>query len=401
MRLKNLITPRVLIVEDDPDELRGIKDDLDKICVDGGGEYLGIKSFVCDLAEAVDEAESFITDSKGVSYDFLLLDLGIPKKKGELDTLPEHGEKLLEKVRLKGAAKEVIVISVWDDVEHMVNAFRSGAIDFVSKPFKTAVLQARIVDCWKRLLGKESERLLGEDRVGHLVPYAEKGLAHRFTKCFSDLVQAVAHGAEDIERYMHERYGLDRRKDSQDFFFKCLKWQEDSVTKAKNEWEDLQTSLRSKSESSRAEELGGLFKEIHRSLIPCFIIKNVELELNGESGAQVLTFDDDVRVVLRESIAGALDKLQDYNESKQVISVKIESVDGQAKVTIGDKLQRIPLQDVKDINEGSNVSPDRRFGREWGLSVVQHIAMRGGGRLEIKPQAGSGNAVTYFIPLAS
>jgi CheY-like chemotaxis protein len=399
MKLKNLLTPRVLIVEDILEQLQGINDDLDKISIDGGGEYLGIETFVCDLAEAVDEAEGFITDSKGVPYDFLLLDLGLPKRKGEVD-LPENGEKLLEKVRLKGAAKEIIVISVWDDVEHVVNAFRSGAIDFVSKPFKTAVLQARFIDCWKRLLGKESEHLLGEDRIGHLVPYAEKGLAHRFTKCFSNLVQSVAHGAEDIESYMHERYGLDRRKDSQDFFFKCLKWQEDSVVKAKNEWEDLQTSLQPKNESSRVEVVETLLEEIHRSLLPCFIIKNVELELTGKSAAEVLTFDDDVRAVLREIIAGALDKFQDYNESKQVISVKVESQDGQAKVSIIDHLERISPRDTKDINEGSNVSPDRRFGREWGLSVVQHIAMRGGGRLEIKPQA-RGNAVTYFIPLAN
>ena len=400
MRLKNLLRPRVLIVEDQPDELQGIKDDLDKISDNGGGEYLGIEYFISDLAGAVNEAEGFITNSKGESYDLLLLDLGIPKRAGGA-ALPENGEKLLGKVRLKGAAKEVMIISVWNEVEYVVNAFRNGAIDFVSKPFSTAVLQARVLDCWKRLLGKESKRLLGEDRVSHLVPYAERGLAHRFTKCFSTLVQAVAHSTEDLERYMHERYGLERQKDSQDFFFnKFLKWQEESIGKAKNEWEDLQTSLGSKSESDRVETVEVLLKEIHQSLLPCLIIKNVELELDAEGATKVLTFEDDVRAVLKEIIVGALYKFQDYNEKTQTITVKVRSAGGQAAVSFADHLERIPPRDAKDINEGSNISPDRRFGREWGLSVVQHIAMRGGGRIEIEPQ-GRGNAVTYFIPLAN
>lgn len=400
MKLKNLLTPRILIVEDIPEELQGIKDDLDDITVDGPVEQLGIEYFVCDLASAVDEAELSISDSRKVPYDFLLLDLGIPLKKTGGPSPPENGEKLLEKVRKKGAAKEVIVISVWKDLEYVVKVFRSGAIDFIAKPFTRAILHARLLECWKRLLTKESARLLGEERIGHLVPYAEKGLAHRFTKCFAQVVQVVAHGSDDMERYVHERYGLDRRKDSQDFFFKCLKWQENAVEDAKREWEGLQTSLQTKDEYSKAKTVETLLKEVHRSLLPCFIVKNVDLELSGETAAEVLSFDDDVLAVLKEIVVGILDKLHDYHEPRQTIMVKVVSAEGQARVRFVDRLERISPADAKEINQGSNISPDRRFGREWGLSVIQHIAMRGGGRIEIEPQA-RGNTITYFIPLAN
>jgi response regulator of citrate/malate metabolism len=396
MEWQTLIKPRVLIVEDDPRQLQAIKHFLDAISTDS--RDLGIDHFDSDLALTVEEAERFFTQSNGEPYDLLLLDLSIPRKEGAPE-LAENGQELLEKVRREGAAKEVVVISIWYVVDQVARAFRSGAVDFIAKPYTIDVLQAKVIECWKRLLVKESTRLLGEERISDLVPYAEKGLAHRFTACFSSLVQAVAHGTEDIERYMQERYSLDRRKDSQDFFFKCLKWQEDSVAKAKSEWEALQTSLLSPNETSRVETVETLLKDIHQSLRPCLIVKNVTLECLDESTTEILTFEHDVRAVLKEIIVGTMHKLDDYDETRRTIHVKVGNANGQVKVSFTDRLEPISPEDAKNINEGSNIAPHRRFEREWGLSVVQHIAMRGGGRLEIEPQA-QGNVVTYLIPSA-
>jgi hypothetical protein len=134
-------------------------------------------------------------------------------------------------------------------------------------------------------------------------------------------------------------------------------------------------------------------------LLPCLIVKNVTFTCGDGSAADVLTFEDDVRGVLREIVAGALETLPDYDEIEHPINIKIGSESGQVKVSFMDSLKPISGEDAKKINEGSNISPHRRFGREWGLSVVQNIAIRGGGRLEVEPQV-QGNVVTYFIPSA-
>jgi DNA-binding NarL/FixJ family response regulator len=400
MEWQGLIQPRVLIVEDELPQLRGIERDLDEIS-DEERRALGIDKFVRKSARTVEEAEREFPGAGEAPLDLLILDLGIPEKAGGKDD-SENGQRLLERVRREGIAKEVIVISIWWVVEQVARAFRSGAVDFISKKhLSTEVLQAKVLECWKRLLSKESARLLGEERIGELVPYAEKGLAHQFSACFSRLVRVVAQSAEEIEEHMHERYGLDRRKDSQDVFFQWLEGQKDSVARAKKEWEVLQSSLTLPDESNREETVDALLRDVNQQLLPCSIVKNVELKFSGESATPVLTFENDVRAVLKEIIAGAMNERQDYSVPKQAIEVNISGGKGQVEVSFADTLEPISPDDARQINEGVSVSPHLRFKREWGLSVVQHVAMRGGGRLQVSPQPERGNVITYFIPLAN
>ncbi|MGZ8845797.1 MAG: hypothetical protein ACXW3C_04975, partial [Pyrinomonadaceae bacterium] len=58
-----------------------------------------------------------------------------------------------------------------------------------------------------------------------------------------------------------------------------------------------------------------------------------------------------------------------------------------------------PEKQVQAINSGQRIIPDANFGRAWGLSVAQHVAMRGGGELKLTSKRGK-NIVTYYIPLA-
>jgi response regulator of citrate/malate metabolism len=406
MEWRTLMKPRVLIVEDAELQLRGVKNDLDAISIDRRRE-LGIDHFVSDLAGTADEAERFFNQSHGSPYDLLLLDLGIPRGKGDPERA-ENGQQLLITARRTGAAKEVIVISAFNEVSQVARTFRSGAVDFIAKPYTTKALQAQVTDCWKRLLSKESMQILGEERINYLAPHAEKGLENRFTICFSNLVRAVSQSAEDIEMHMRERYGLDRIKDSQEALFKYLKLHEDSVAQARREWVALQTSLLPQNEAPRIEILETLLMRIQQELLPCLIVKNVTLEPLDEGATQVLAFGDAVHAVLKEIIVGGIAVLPDYNETRNSIRVKIESADGQTRVSFTDQLPPLLTQDAKEINQGVlphklplwfQHRPHQRFERAWGLSVAQDIAVRGGGRLEIKPLA-HGNVVTYFVPLA-
>jgi hypothetical protein len=248
------------------------------------------------------------------------------------------------------------------------------------------------------LLSTKSKRILAQ-RVNELIPYAEKGLAHRFTSSFSNLVRAVAHSSEDIERYARERYGLDRSRNGEDFLFSCLDSQEKSVAQVKREWNDLTAHLQAPNDSSRATPVSTLLKEINEDLLPCLAVKNMYLYLTDNGSREVLTFENDVKAVLKEIIAGAAGSLKDFGAKKQSLKIKITNIDGQVKVTLEDRLG--PIRAANLINQGAIIAPlPENFDRAWGLSVVQHIAKRGGGRIEIEPRRGGGSIVNYFIPSA-
>jgi response regulator of citrate/malate metabolism len=397
MKWEATINPSVLIVEDEPDELEGLRDRLNEI-PDKKLRPLRLKEFHIDMAGTVAEAERCFAKRNGTAYDLLLLDLGIPSRRLGDPTRPENGQKLLEKARRERSSKEVIVISAWTEIEHVLPAFRSGVIDFIDKPYLSEPLQTRILECWRRLLSNESARILNEDRVKHLVPYAEKGLAHRFTTCFSSLVRTTSHTAEDIERYMGERYNLKRRTDAEDYFFRCLNSQADAIANTKQEWVMLNAAFQP-SESSQVATVEALLRSIYHQLLPCLVVKNITLDFVDRHSSDVLTFEDDVKAVLQELIAGVAITLPDFSSKSHTIEIKVINQEGQVKVSFRDYVNRIPAKTAEEINIGSSISPVPRFGREWGLSVMQHIAMHGGGRLHIEPRS-DGNIINYFIPTA-
>ncbi len=315
MILPTIISPRVLIVEDHLRQLKLMKTQVGKIPDERRAPF-GVSSFDIDMAQTMTEAEHHFSHGNGSSYDLMLLDLGIPRRKIGEPTPPENGQELLEKSQKQHYSKEVIVVSVWKDIEkYVLPAFRSGAIDFIAKPYTAKAFQTRVMECWKRLLSKESARILGEDRIKELVPYAEKGLAHRFTTCFSSLVRTASHTAEDIERYMRERYNLDRRKDAQDHLFTCLNSQDEAIVKTKQEWVTLNSPFQP-NESSQVAGVGTLIKAIHQRLLPCLIVKNVTLDLSDGRASEVLTFESDVRAVLEELIAGAATVLPNFGSKR-------------------------------------------------------------------------------------
>lgn len=77
--------------------------------------------------------------------DLILLDLGLPD---------ESGQSLLKKLRA-WYTKPVMIISVQNDEQEIVNALDNGANDYVVKPFRTGELLARIRSAMRTSLNAE------------------------------------------------------------------------------------------------------------------------------------------------------------------------------------------------------------------------------------------------------
>src|SRR5689334_1202749 len=69
-------------------------------------------------------------------YDIVLLDLNLP---GELD-----GLEILRRIRARGSAVPVLILSARDLLSDRVTGLRSGADDYITKPFQLAELEARV-----------------------------------------------------------------------------------------------------------------------------------------------------------------------------------------------------------------------------------------------------------------
>lgn len=126
---------RILIVEDEPNLLQQIT------------ETLNAQGYVTDTA--IDGAEAHYMASVE-SYDAVILDLGLP----QID-----GLTVLKRWRAEGLGMPVLILTARDSWHEKVSGMDAGADDYVTKPFHTQELLARVRALLRRAAGHASSTL--------------------------------------------------------------------------------------------------------------------------------------------------------------------------------------------------------------------------------------------------
>ena len=121
---------RILLVEDDG----MIGRSLSRALTEGGM-----------AVDWVVNAENCAAAAKDITYDLLLLDLGLPDG---------SGLSLLKAMRKDRVDTPVIIITARDDVATRVDGLDAGADDYVQKPFSFEELSARIRAVLRRHQGR-------------------------------------------------------------------------------------------------------------------------------------------------------------------------------------------------------------------------------------------------------
>jgi two-component system, OmpR family, response regulator len=111
---------RILIAEDDA------------ILADGLTHSLRNAGYLVDRVATGIEADAALATGE---FDLLILDLGLPKM---------GGLEVLKRLRQRGSAVPVLILTAADGVDDRVRGLDMGADDYLSKPFALAELAARV-----------------------------------------------------------------------------------------------------------------------------------------------------------------------------------------------------------------------------------------------------------------
>lgn len=96
-------------------------------------EALQKSNYICTQAFSGSEGKLIVSSKR---FDLIILDLMLPGL---------SGEELMQHVRTKLQLNiPVIVLSAKDQIDHKLNLFELGAVDYVTKPFDVKELLARI-----------------------------------------------------------------------------------------------------------------------------------------------------------------------------------------------------------------------------------------------------------------
>ena len=112
---------RVLLVEDDAMLSSSLAEQLAQ-----EGDYAVVQ------AESCAEARQAAADGL---YEFMILDVGLPDG---------DGRSLCRELRTQGVTCPILLLTAADSDEDTVKGLESGANDYVTKPFRFAVLMARV-----------------------------------------------------------------------------------------------------------------------------------------------------------------------------------------------------------------------------------------------------------------
>ena len=126
---------KILIVEDDADTAEYM------------GKLLARRGFSCEISHNGYEALSAV---KSLTYDVVLLDLDIPYI---------TGLEILKKMRKLNVSVPTIAVSGLDDINNKVELLNAGADDYITKPFDSRDLIARVEAVTRRGIGNSSSSI--------------------------------------------------------------------------------------------------------------------------------------------------------------------------------------------------------------------------------------------------
>ena len=138
-------THRLLIIEDDDEMSTGLSLFL---------ESEGYEVTVAADGEAGQEQAMSMP-----AYDLIILDANLPERSG-FDILRES--------RSEGVSTPVLMLTGLGEHEHKMRGFRLGADDYLTKPFSTDELLARVEALLRRKSEKDAEAETGVFQVGGL-----------------------------------------------------------------------------------------------------------------------------------------------------------------------------------------------------------------------------------------
>lgn len=180
---------RILLVDDDAMLRASLAEQLA-----AEGDYAPIE------ADTVSEAKSRARE--GI-YEFMILDVGLPDGDGRM---------LCRELRQTGITCPIILLTAADSDADMIEGLESGANDYIAKPFRFAVLMARI---HAHLRSHEQS----EEAVYRIGPYTfrpsakvlidETGKRVRLTEKETNILKFLYRSGETVPRetLLHEVWG--------------------------------------------------------------------------------------------------------------------------------------------------------------------------------------------------
>ncbi len=353
---------KILIVDDVPQNIQVLGNILHK-------EDYPV-SFATNGRQALSMAES-------AGFDLILLDIMMPEMNGY-----EVCERLKENEDTRDVP--VMFLTAKTDTESVVRGFEAGGVDYVTKPFNSAELLARVKTHLDLRRAQEDlrEALAAKDKFFSIIAH---DLKNPFTVligfCELLLVNVENYTPEKIKKISQQLYGS--TKNALNLLENLLEWSRSQTGRIEMNQVKLDAE---KIVNENMELLSVSAKK-----------KNINLNSEVKEALYVFADMNMLSAVLRNLISNAVKFTADGGE------VKITSSDtgGKIEITVSDTGTGLTKEDIEklfriDVHHSTKGTAGER-GTGLGLILCREFIEKNGGAITVESEVGKGSSFIFTL----
>jgi signal transduction histidine kinase len=320
-----------------------------------------------------------------------------------------RGINLLETIEQIDPETVAVIITGYATVELAIEAIKSGAYDFISKPFDSEVLLMTVNQgLEKRNLSLERKRLLEvEKRVADLA--RAKAEMERLNEFKSQFLLVMAHelrspigGAQSLLRTMLR--GLaGELTDQQKEILNRIESRMDFMLDLINDLFTLAESQQVKpTEELRRVAIQPVMSQVIDRFSDQAAGKKINLSLSmPEDQVYVLALEEGLDRMFSNLVGNAVK----YTPQAGKVNVKVECQDGLVMVEVADNGIGIPEEAMAHIWEEFYRAPNAKqagiIGTGLGLNIVHQYVEQFGAQIKVESQEGKGTTFQIIFSIAA
>lgn len=342
------------------------------------GRALSQEGYQVSLAGGWDEALPIFTKT---SPDLVITDLRMPHV---------DGLELLRYVRSVSSGTEVIVITGQATTEKAIACVRSGAHDFLLKPFDITELLHSVK------MALEHKNLLGERRELERLDTLRREFVANISHELKTPLMAVRGALDAVLENKPPDGSLEGRSD-----FRLFDILDRNVKRLSSLVSQIMDISRMEAGEMKMHPIrmdpAKVITESAEEIMPAFLSKNVELALQLGKLSLILADPEKLKQVLLNLLSNSLK----FTEAGGVVRLEAWE-DGNLEIKILDTGCGIPAGEIPKIFQKFyqvDTTLSRQAGTGIGLSLVKHIVEAHKGKVWCESEVGKGSKFFVQIPI--
>ncbi|MFN3557122.1 MAG: ATP-binding protein [Bacteroidales bacterium] len=366
----------LLVVDDEPGIRSGIRRILESFSV--SYPFMD-EDFEFEVFEA-QTGEEGIELLDNYAFDIVLLDNKLPGI---------QGVEVLEYIKNQAIEAIVVMITSYASLDLAVKATKSGAYDFVPKPFTPKELRSCLENIAKQLFLRRMTQKMQQEG---------KQIRFQFLSVLSHELKSPINAIEGYLRLMEEKRNGENINDYQEMIQRSLA----RIQDMRNLILDLLDFTRIESGKKQRNIKSVFLCEIASQSIdlvqPLCIQKDIDIHLNCNNKISLKADRQELEIILNNLLSNAVK----YNKHGGRIDVILERDKGEIVLSVSDTGIGMEKKDIDKLFEDfvriKSEQTKHISGTGLGLSIIKKIADLYNAKIQVDSKPGEGSTFTLRFP---